>query len=321
LPISPERHITLLTGATGFLGKVILQLSPIGPVITLGRNAEVDITCDLQFYTPTLKDQIDVVIHAAGKAHSIPKTKTEEEAFYQVNHQGTLHLLQGLEKLDQPPKQFIFISTVAVYGREEGENIDENHPLNGNSPYAKSKILAEAAIQDWCQNHSVNLVILRLPLIIGPNPPGNLGKIITAIQSGRYFKIKKNPARKSLVLAKDIAKLIPELRGKSGVFNLTDGHHPYFNEIEDAIAEGLSKTIQMEVPLGAVRWLARGGDIAQQLSIPFPLTSSRLLKMTQTLTFSDKKARKELNWIPNAAISCLQEGNFALDNENEFHAS
>lgn len=298
----------LITGASGFLGRVLLtQLNRLGSVVMLSRTSG-DIRTDLSKAVPILPTLFSIVIHAAGKAHSLPKNKAEKEAFFHVNHQGTLNLLKGLESLDQPPKQFIFISTVAVYGREEGENIAEDHPLNGSTPYAKSKILAEEAVMEWCQENKVDWIILRLPLIVGANPPGNLGKIIAAIQSGRYFKIQKNPARKSLILARDLANLIPNLQGKSGIFNLTDGQHSLFNEIEDAIAEGLSKTIKVEIPLGVVKWLAKGGDLAHQFNIPFPLTSARLLKMTQTLTFSDQKARTELGWSPNPVIPYLQQG-------------
>ena len=48
----------------------------------------------------------------------------------------------ALEKVGVP-KALVFISTVAVYGRDFGELITELHPLNGNTPYAKSKIMAE----------------------------------------------------------------------------------------------------------------------------------------------------------------------------------
>jgi len=53
------------------------------------------------------------------------------------------------------PRVIVFISTVAVYGCEFGENIDEDHPLKGDSPYAKSKIMAETYLTEWCQKHDV----------------------------------------------------------------------------------------------------------------------------------------------------------------------
>lgn len=311
----------LITGSSGFLGTYFQkQLAKPFSIATLSRSKKTSAICDLSQDIPYFNNPFDLVIHAAGKAHSIPKTEQETADFFKVNHQGTLNLLKGLERLDQAPKQFIFISTVAVYGREEGKNIGEDHPLNGSTPYARSKIQAEAAVIDWCVKHRVDWIILRLPLIVGVNPPGNLGKIIAAIRAGHYFKIQKNPAKKSLVLARDIANLIPRLEGKSGIFNLTDGHDPYFNEIEDAIAIGLSTTIKLELPLTAVRWLAKGGDIANQFHIPFPLTSSRLLKMTQTLTFSDQKARAELDWSPKAVLPFLRQGKFVDISIEELHA-
>ena len=89
---------------------------------------------------------METVIHLAGKAHIVPRTNEEIKTFYDVNYQGTVNLCKSLE-LVGIPKSFIFVSTVAVYGCEEGENIDETHPLNGTTPYAKSKIMAEKFLQ------------------------------------------------------------------------------------------------------------------------------------------------------------------------------
>jgi len=80
-----------------------------------------------------------------------------------------------LEKVGVP-ESFIFVSTVAVYGCETGEDIDENHPLKGNTPYALSKIQAEKFLTEWCHTNNVKLGIIRPSLIAGPNPPGNLGE-------------------------------------------------------------------------------------------------------------------------------------------------
>ena len=55
----------------------------------------------------------------------------------------------------------------------------------------KSKIDAEAEVVSWCKKNDVEFLILRLPLISGPNPPGNLGALYKAIQKGYYFRIGK----------------------------------------------------------------------------------------------------------------------------------
>lgn len=83
-----------------------------------------------------------MVLHACGKAHIVPRTEEEKQAFFDVNYTGTIHLCEALERVGGP-KALIFISTVAVYGYESGEMITEEHPLNGDTPYAKSKIMAE----------------------------------------------------------------------------------------------------------------------------------------------------------------------------------
>ena len=297
----------LLTGSSGFLGKVLLaELQKHYEVSTLGRHKTSYINCDITNSIPPLPKTFDYVVHNAGKAHMVPQTAAEQDAFFQVNYQGTLNLLKALDQT--PPRCFIFISTIAVYGRESGNLIDENHPLEGNTPYALSKIQAEAAIQTWGQEHKVKTLILRLPLIAGPNPPGNLGAINQSIASGKHISIRGNQARKSMVLAEEVAQLIPNILDKTGIFNLTDGNHPTFNEIETAIAEGLNKRIRFSLPIGLLKIGAKLGDFLVKMGLPFPLTSLRLSKITQTLTFDDTKARIELGWTPKPVLEYLKKG-------------
>lgn len=64
-------------------------------------------------------------------------------------------MLQGLEGSQTSPKAFIFISSVAVYGRENGINISEDAPLLAKDPYGLSKIQAEKLVLDWCVRNNV----------------------------------------------------------------------------------------------------------------------------------------------------------------------
>lgn len=300
---------TLLSGSSGFLGKVLhKELSLQFDIQTLGRSSQNDIPCDLSQAIPTLRNEFDYIIHNAGKAHIIPKTAEEKAAFFQVNYQGTLNLLAALEQLPSLPKNFIFISTIAVYGKTEGKLIAETYPLEGTTPYAQSKIKAEAAVQNWAEQHKINYLILRLPLVVGPNPPGNLGAIKNAIKKGRYIRISGNYAKKSAVLAEDIAKLIPTILDKKGIYNLTDRQHPTFTEIETAIAKAANKSIKFKMPLTLISALAQVGDFIDKNIRSFPLTSQRLEKMTSNLTFSDQKAVTELGWAPNSVITYIESG-------------
>ena len=295
----------LLTGGSGFLGKAI-KARKDNHILSLGRSVSNDIICDLAKDIPELDGKIYKVIHCAGKAHVVPKTKQEKQVFFDVNVQGTKNLLEGLEDHKSGIQQFVFISTIAVYGKDQGRNISEEEPLLGDTPYAKSKIEAEQVLINWSKKHSIPLVILRLPLIVGDYPPGNLGAIIKAIQNGRYVRIRNNNALKSVVLAHDVANLISNLNGVSGIYNLTDGKHPSFKEIEDAIGFRFKKKIKISLPIELLRMIAKVGDLIRVLKIPFPLYSERLNKMISSLTFSDEKARKELNWNPNPVLDFIR---------------
>lgn len=286
----------LFTGASGFLGNNIkpLLFKKYENVHTLGLTDEDDIKVNLAKEIPTIDKYYDVVLHACGKAHSVPRTEMEKQVFYDVNYQGTVNLCKALEKIGTP-KALVFISTVAVYGCEYEDLITEEHPLNGDTPYAKSKIMAEEFLQDWCSKHGVVLSILRPSLIAGMNAPGNLGAMVKGIQTGRYLSIAGGKAKKSVLMAQDIARLLPLLVERGGIYNVCDSHHPSFGELEKVIASQLGKRKPMNVPYWFAKGLAICGDM---LGNKAPINSLKLKKITESLTFSNEKAKRELGWEP-----------------------
>ena len=218
----------LFTGATGFLGSNVLPLLRQNyEVETLALDPNADFNINLVTDQIVLSKQYDIVLHAAGKAHVIPKTEEEIKLFYDINYEGTKKLCNALEKIGVP-KSFIFMSTVAVYGCDIGESITEEHSLDGETPYAKSKIMAEEFLQDWCAKNNVILTILRPSLIAGKNPPGNLGAMIKGISSGKYLSIAGGVSHKSVMMACDLANVIPLCEDKGGVFNICDDSYPSF---------------------------------------------------------------------------------------------
>lgn len=291
----------LLTGASGFLGSIIVShLSDQAMVTTLGRKEkdtiQVDITNDI-LQLPTC----DVVVHTAGLAHMIPKTDIEKQEFHNVNYKGTVNLCKALINANGTPKTrlLVFISSVSVYGLEKGIKITEEADLLGNSPYAKSKIDAEIYLREWAEKHKVNLVILRLPLIVGANPVGNLAKIIEAQKSGKYLNIAGGKARKSMVLAQDIAELIGKLKTENGTYNLTDMYDPSFKEITSLVSKKLGLPKPLNLPLLFAKPLGFIGDIFRF----FPINSILISKMTNDLTFDSSKAVKMLGWQPKKVLS------------------
>lgn len=192
-----------------------------------------------------------------------------------------------------------FISTVAVYGCDYGENIAEGHPLNGDTPYAMSKRFAEEYLQEWCYEHNVILGIIRPSLIAGPNPPGNLGAMIHGIRSGKYLSITGSQARKSVLMVQDIAKLVPLLAEKGGIYNVCDSHHPTFRELETTICRQLDKKLPLSIPYWVAKCMALAGDC---LGRKAPINSLKLDKITKSLTFSNEKAIRELGWTPTNVL-------------------
>jgi nucleoside-diphosphate-sugar epimerase len=285
----------LFTGASGFLGNNVLPLLQKDyEVKTLGMTKTDNYFVNIAISEPQLDQPFNIILHAAGKAHMLPKTESEKKAFYDVNFQGTVNLCKALEK-SGVPKAFIFISTVAVYGLGFGENITEDQPLNGTGPYALSKIQAEEYLTGWCNKHNVKLGIFRPSLIAGPNPPGNLGAMINGINSGKYLSIAGGKARKSVLMVQDIAYLIPILAEKGGIYNVCDDSQPTFRELEILISSQLGKKTPVSIPLGLAKLLGGIGDLLGNMS---PINSHKLKKITESLTFSNTKAKSLLNWQP-----------------------
>jgi len=288
----------LIVGSNGFLGKYILhEIKNSKHVETLGRTI-ADYVVDISQYVPVLHSRYEIVIHAAGKAHNIPNSKAEVLEFFQVNVQGTINLLKAFE-LSTLPKSFVFISTVAVYGIESGLNISEDTSLLAKDPYGLSKIQAEKLVLNWCKRNNVVCTILRLPLLVGANPPGNLGTMIKGIKKGYYFNIAGGRAQKSMVLASDVAQCILKVSEIGGIYNLTDGYHPTFNELSRTISLQLGRKFVPNMPLFFAKILALIGDL---IGDKFPVNSNKLSKILEPLSFDDSKARNAFGWNPRQVL-------------------
>lgn len=297
----------LITGSTGFLGKALVKEHSRFNVFTLNRT-NGNYHCDLSNTIPVFTDSFDIVIHNAGKAHSIPTSNEQKEEFFQVNVNGTTNLLKALEV--NIPKRFIFISSVSVYGRSQGELITEECGLDANDPYGLSKIEAEKIIKNWCNQKNVICSILRLPLVVGPNPPGNLGAMINSIRKGYYFNIDGGKAKKSMVLAEDVAKFILKASEVGGEFNLSDGYHPSFKELSSCISIQIKKPQPLNLNIWFAKLIGFLGDIRGDGAI---VNTKKINKIITNLTFDDSKARAKFGWDPKPV---LKEFKITIENKS-----
>lgn len=287
----------LLTGASGFLGKTIKRVLQEHKMYTLARS-KADIIVNLKKDLPNLP-AVDLILHVAGKAHYFPKTTKQEKEFYEVNVNGTKNFLLGIENSPSLPNSFIFISSVAVYGLEFGNLIGEETNLIAKDAYGKSKIQAENLVRNWCLKNNITCTILRLPLLAGSNPPGNLASMIKGISKGFYFNIAGGKAQKSIVLAEDVAKIIPVVANIGGIYNLTDRYHPTFLELSELVARQLGKSRPLNIPKWIASLMAKVGDLVGSKA---PINSRKLNKITSDLTFDDSKAVAAFGWNPTPVL-------------------
>ena len=178
--------------------------------------------------------------------------------------------------------------------------INENFPLNACDPYGLSKVKAENIVINCCKANNVTLTILRLPLVYGIDPPGNLGNMIRAIKNGYYFNVNDGSVKKSMILVTDVPKFILKSYKTGGIYNLTDGHSPSFCELSQFIAGQYGLTRIFSIPLFIVKTVALIGDV---LGSKFPLNSKKLSKLLNTLTFDDSKAQITFNRNPTSILN------------------
>lgn len=266
-------------------------------VTTLGLNPRNDIVCDLSLQAPQFPNRFDLVVHAAGNI-----TPEHSEI---VNHQGTINLCKGLE--NNPPKQFVFISSVQIYGKTEGENLDETTPIIPTTNYGKSKRNAELYLEQWCNSHNVTLTILRPPLIVGTGMKGTLRSMVNGIYRGYYHHIKGNNARRSVIHATDISTAIRLIAPIGGTYNITDGDNPTVYDLAEALSYRIGNKRIYTIPLWMAVFAAKIGDYIGKNA---PISSTKLSQLTNTLTFNGDALKRVIEWEPNCVTHYLRTHNY-----------
>lgn len=110
----------------------------------------------------------DTILHVAGIAHQNEKKITSDE-YNKINCELAYDVAKEAKK--RGVKQFIFLSTMSVYGINEGI-INHSTPMNPKSKYGKSKYKAEKKLITL-EDEDFLITIVRPPMIYGPNSPGN----------------------------------------------------------------------------------------------------------------------------------------------------
>ena len=151
--------------------------------------------CDQNLVSKLVKN-VDVIFHLAALI-SIPYSYVSPRSYISTNIMGTLNLLEASRNSNV--ELFVQTSTSEVYGSSQYSPIDEQHPLNAQSPYAATKIAADQLALSYYRSFDLPVSIIRPFNTFGPRQSlrAFIPTIITQILSSKK-KIKLgnlNPKR------------------------------------------------------------------------------------------------------------------------------
>lgn len=206
----------LVTGANGFIGRAVSKrLKQEGVRV---RDAVRTISnTGTEWLSPTLGGEADwrpllegavVVIHTAARAHVLNELSSNPLAEFRIaNTLGTLSLAQ--QAAEMKVKRFVFLSSIGVNGTTTTSPFKETDTPCPSEPYALSKLESEMGLLEISEKTGMEVVVIRPPLVYGPNAPGNFGRLAKAVKSGiplPFGSITKN--RRSLVGLDNLVDLI-----------------------------------------------------------------------------------------------------------------
>ena len=208
----------LLTGSNGFLGQYLSQfLAEKGySVLAHTRKAQTfdhpninNINFDLNDNLDnTDLNQVEVIIHCAGRAHVMHETAVSPlEAYRHTNVQGTLNLAQKAVK--SGIKRFIYLSSIKVNGEQTTtQAFHPNDDVHTDDPYGLSKYEAEQALLELSECTGLEVVIIRPVLIYGPNVKANFKSMVNLASKKLPLPIGCLDNKRSMVSVYNLADLI-----------------------------------------------------------------------------------------------------------------
>lgn len=251
----------LITGSTGFIGKHILKqlennyIDKYNIVLLSSVSHQSFNTILHNDYTFTKNDfykmgikYIDIVLHIGAFT---PKSGIEANDIEKSNSNifSTKYLLANLTNT---PEQFIFLSTIDVYGKID-TIINEKSQVNPLAMYGWSKLYCEKMLDSWALEHNVLIQILRVGHIYGKGEEAYKKVIPVTIEK---IKNGENPQifgsgeeKRSFLDVKDVCNFIMkslELKTYEGVINLCSAKSYSIREIIEILLKISNSKLRIE---------------------------------------------------------------------------
>lgn len=310
----------LITGATGFVGgavqRQLMNDSKIDVSVAVRSNSTSlpvesfyvsGLTSDTD-WSAALQDK-DLVIHCAARAHIMSDDASDPLSEYRrVNVDGTLNLARQAAK--EGLKRFVFISSIKVNGEQTqpGQPFTSDDQPAPEDAYGQSKLEAEQGLQQIASEAGMELVIIRPPLVYGPEAKGNFSTMIKLVDKGLPLPLGAIHNKRSLIALDNLVDLvitcIDHPAAANQVFLAGDGQDLSTTELLRGVGNAMGKPARLiPVPAGMLMFGATllGKKAAAQ-------------RFLGSLQVDISKARNVLGWEPPLT---LEEGlRRCFDSEN-----
>ncbi|EAH5485165.1 4,6-dehydratase LegB [Campylobacter coli] len=258
----------LVTGADGFIGSHLCEslvqkgykvraLSQYNSFNFWGHLEKSPYLKDMEVASGDLRDSffcekitqgMDAVFHL-GALIAIPYSYETPQSYVDTNVKGTLNMLEAAKKNEI--SHFIHTSTSEVYGTARYVPIDENHPLQPQSPYSASKIAADMMALSYYNAFNLNVNIARPFNTYGPRQSARaiIPTIITQILSGaKELKLGDLSPTRDLNFVLDTCEgfiSLLKLNHFGEVYNIGSGTEYSMQEVLDLIQKILNQNIKI----------------------------------------------------------------------------
>lgn len=246
------------------------------------------------------------VIHCAARI-IVPESTAAPALYYRENVSKSLELFENLRTMGI--SRLVFSSSASVYAESPTFTVDETHPRNPQSPYARTKAMMEDILIDFAAAYNFQSIILRYFNPIGaetfyrsgpfvPSPTHLLGRLVSASRGGETFQITGTdwPTRDGT-----------GLRDYIHVQDLADAHIAAVDRFESILAEQNTPSIIINLGTGSgttVREFVNAFEKVLGKPLPHTDRGPRPGDNAGCRTVTDR-ARALLNWQPRLS---LEEG-------------
>ncbi len=305
------RGLVAVTGASGFIGKVLLaQLLSAGwKVRVLTRepqkwieSASVDVFAGDLVETHNWSGfllGVDVVIHAAAEIRRC-------EVMMAVNVQGPERLLNAA--LAAGVRRWVQLSSVGAYGPFFEGCVDELTPERPLGPYEKTKTLFDQLLRVAAKQSQLQVCIVRPSNVYGPGMVNqSLFQMMNMIRRGWFAYMGPAGASANYVHVDDVVSALllcaalPQAAGKT--YNVSDWTS--IEEMVEAMARGMGVSAPTRrLSLGLMMLMAR----SLQWLPRWPLTVARVRAMSGRARYSTQQIEQDLGWrVSVPVVQGMQE--------------